>query len=73
MVSEEDEATVTDFGIARPGAPDMTQTGPIMGTAQYLSPEQALRQLPAPLTNGEYSVTEDVVPGSTRFYRLTLP
>jgi beta-lactam-binding protein with PASTA domain len=33
---------VTDFGIARAaGGSDMTQTGSIMGTAQYLSPEQA--------------------------------
>ena len=41
IVSEEGVATVTDFGIARSGASDMTQTGSIMGTAQYLSPEQA--------------------------------
>jgi eukaryotic-like serine/threonine-protein kinase len=34
-------AKVTDFGIARAGASDMTETGSIMGTAQYLSPEQA--------------------------------
>jgi beta-lactam-binding protein with PASTA domain/predicted Ser/Thr protein kinase len=34
-------AKVADFGIARAGASDMTQTGSIMGTAQYLSPEQA--------------------------------
>jgi serine/threonine-protein kinase len=41
IVDEEGVATVTDFGIARAGASDMTQTGSIMGTAQYLSPEQA--------------------------------
>jgi len=34
-------AKVADFGIARAGASDMTETGSIMGTAQYLSPEQA--------------------------------
>ncbi|HUR87380.1 MAG TPA: Stk1 family PASTA domain-containing Ser/Thr kinase [Solirubrobacteraceae bacterium] len=41
IVDEDDRAKVTDFGIARAGASDMTQTGSIMGTAQYLSPEQA--------------------------------
>src|SRR3954453_5439200 len=35
---------VTDFGIARAGASEMTETGSIMGTAQYLSPEQAQGQ-----------------------------
>ncbi|MBK5232105.1 MAG: PASTA domain-containing protein [Thermoleophilia bacterium] len=34
-------ATVTDFGIARAGVSDMTETGSVMGTAHYLSPEQA--------------------------------
>ena len=41
IVDEEGRAKVTDFGIARAGASDMTETGSIMGTAQYLSPEQA--------------------------------
>jgi beta-lactam-binding protein with PASTA domain/predicted Ser/Thr protein kinase len=41
IVDDNDHAKVTDFGIARAGASDMTETGSIMGTAQYLSPEQA--------------------------------
>src|SRR6201995_2301004 len=41
IVDDADNAKVTDFGIARAGASDMTETGSIMGTAQYLSPEQA--------------------------------
>jgi serine/threonine-protein kinase len=39
-----DRLKVTDFGIARAGASEMTETGSIMGTAQYLSPEQAQGQ-----------------------------
>jgi len=41
IVDDADQAKVTDFGIARAGASDMTETGSIMGTSQYLSPEQA--------------------------------
>src|SRR4029077_11759119 len=41
IVDAEDRAKVTDFGIARAGASDMTQTGSIIGAAQYRSPEQA--------------------------------
>ncbi len=41
IVDGEGRAKVTDFGIARAGSSDMTETGLIMGTAQYLSPEQA--------------------------------
>src|SRR5258707_11919901 len=41
ILDEEGRARVTVFGIARAGASDITLTGSIMGTAQYLSPEQA--------------------------------
>ncbi len=41
IVDDGGHVKVTDFGIARAGASDMTETGSIMGTAQYLSPEQA--------------------------------
>jgi serine/threonine-protein kinase len=41
ICDDADGVKVTDFGIARAGASEMTETGSIMGTAQYLSPEQA--------------------------------
>lgn len=41
IVDREGRAKVADFGIARAGASQMTEAGSIIGTAQYLSPEQA--------------------------------
>jgi eukaryotic-like serine/threonine-protein kinase len=44
IVDDEGVATVTDFGIARAGASEITQAGSVMGTPHYLSPEQAQGQ-----------------------------
>jgi beta-lactam-binding protein with PASTA domain len=41
LIDREGRIRVTDFGIARAGNSEITQTGSVMGTAQYLSPEQA--------------------------------
>jgi serine/threonine-protein kinase len=41
LVDSDGRLKVTDFGIARAGASQMTEAGSIVGTAQYLSPEQA--------------------------------
>ena len=41
VVDSDGRLKVTDFGIARSGASQMTEVGSIIGTAQYLSPEQA--------------------------------
>jgi beta-lactam-binding protein with PASTA domain/predicted Ser/Thr protein kinase len=41
VVAPDGRLKVTDFGIARSGSSQMTETGSIIGTAQYLSPEQA--------------------------------
>src|SRR6202045_1224624 len=55
IVDDNDHVKVTDFGIARAGASDMTETGSIMGTAQYLSPQQAQGH-PVGATSDLYSV-----------------
>ena len=55
MLDEAGTAKVTDFGIARAGASEMTEAGSIMGTAQYLSPEQAQGE-PATPQSDLYSI-----------------
>jgi len=55
LIDAEGRARVTDFGIARAGASEMTQTGSVLGTAQYLSPEQA-QGLETTATSDIYSI-----------------
>ena len=55
LIGAEGRLKVTDFGIARSGASQMTEVGSIIGTAQYLSPEQA-RGAPVDQTSDLYSV-----------------
>ena len=55
LVDAEGRLKVTDFGIARAGASQMTEAGSIIGTAQYLSPEQA-KGAPVDQTSDLYSI-----------------
>jgi beta-lactam-binding protein with PASTA domain/predicted Ser/Thr protein kinase len=55
LLGQENRLKVTDFGIARYGPSQMTEVGSIMGTAQYLSPEQA-RGAPVTAASDLYSV-----------------
>jgi serine/threonine-protein kinase len=69
IVDPEGVIKVTDFGIARAGASQMTEEGAIIGTAQYLSPEQA-RGAPVDQTSDLYStgiVLFELVTGEVPF------
>lgn len=55
IVAPDGRLKVTDFGIARSGTSQMTEAGSIIGTAQYLSPEQA-RGAPVSPSSDLYSV-----------------
>src|SRR6201999_537664 len=51
IVDPEGKAVVTDFGIARAGVSEITQTGSVMGTPHYLSPEQAQGEEVTPVSD----------------------
>ncbi|HUZ82001.1 MAG TPA: Stk1 family PASTA domain-containing Ser/Thr kinase [Gaiellaceae bacterium] len=69
VVGGDGRLKVTDFGIARSGASQMTEAGSIVGTAQYLSPEQA-RGAPVDPRSDLYSlgiVLYEMLTGSVPF------
>jgi eukaryotic-like serine/threonine-protein kinase len=69
IVDHEGRIQVADFGIARAGASQMTEAGSIIGTAQYLSPEQA-RGAPVDESSDLYStgvVLYELLTGSVPF------
>jgi serine/threonine protein kinase len=52
LFARDGTAKLTDFGIARVlGSPGLTQTGLLMGTAPYLSPEQVRGAAPTPASD----------------------
>jgi beta-lactam-binding protein with PASTA domain/predicted Ser/Thr protein kinase len=55
MLDRDGTVKVMDFGIARAGDSGMTEAGSILGTAQYLAPEQAQGQ-PVDMRSDLYSV-----------------
>ena len=69
IVDGDGRVKVMDFGIARAGTSQMTEAGSIIGTAQYLSPEQA-RGAPVDQTSDLYStgiVLYELLTGSVPF------
>lgn len=56
LLTTDEKAKVTDFGIARAGTTEaLTQTGSVMGTATYFSPEQA-QGMPVDARSDVYSL-----------------
>jgi serine/threonine-protein kinase len=44
LVDEKGRAVLTDFGVARLAASDLTRTGEVLGTPHFMSPEQVMGQ-----------------------------
>ncbi len=55
LITEDGTAKVADFGIAQADSTSLTQEGMVVGTAQYISPEQA-EGLPATEASDIYSL-----------------
>jgi serine/threonine-protein kinase len=51
MVSREGEIKIADFGVARIESSQLTQTGDLIGTPSYMSPEQFAGELADPRTD----------------------
>ena len=57
MLGRYDRVILTDFGIARARADDLTDTGGSVGSPEFVAPERVLGQRPAPASNlGHWAV-----------------
>jgi predicted Ser/Thr protein kinase/tetratricopeptide (TPR) repeat protein len=62
MVDQEGTLKIVDFGIARLGESTMTKTGVLVGTLNYMSPEQ--------VTGGKADARSDIFAAGAVFYEL---
>ena len=76
LLDERDRLAIADFGIARLAWEDqVTQTGQVLGTAAYISPEQAMGE-PATAASDRYAlavVAFELLTGSRPFRPSTSP
>jgi len=75
MIHEDGSAKVTDFGIAKIASQNMTQTGTIMGTPTYMSPEQ-VQGIPVTGQADQFSlavITYEALTGEKPFAAEYLP
>jgi serine/threonine protein kinase len=75
MIHEDGSAKVTDFGIAKIASQAMTQTGTIMGTPTYMSPEQ-VQGIPVTGQADQFSlavITYEALTGEKPFAAEYLP
>ena len=75
MIHEDGSAKVTDFGVAKIASQQMTQTGTIMGTPTYMSPEQ-VQGIPVTGQADQFSlavITYEALTGEKPFTAEYLP
>src|SRR5260370_5991114 len=75
MIQEDGQAKITDFGVAKINSQEMTQSGALMGTPNYMPPEQ-VQGLPVDGRSDQFSlsvVAYEVLTGEKPFSGDYLP